>query len=94
MTKRVTRDEERQAALDIVQIRIVLKSEAELLALHYDPRLIAYVCLTTSMLMAQKAGIGPKAFAKLAADAINLFSKADEETQNISFVNLTDLNDQ
>jgi hypothetical protein len=94
MTKRVTREEEMRAALDIVQIRIVLKSEAELLALHYDPRLIAYVCLTTSMLMAQKAGLSPKEFAKLAADAIKLFSKADEETLTISFINLTDLTEQ
>ncbi len=91
--RRITKQQEEQAALDVVQIRMALVGEAELLAQNYDPRLIAYVCLTTSMVMAQKAGLGPVCFAKLAADTINLFSQADGETLKISFVNLSDLTD-
>jgi hypothetical protein len=93
--KRITKAEVLQAESDVTQIRMALDGEAELLAQNYNPRLIAYCALTTSMRMAEKAGLGPVQFAKLAADTLNLFSKAqDGYPVAISFVGLSDPKDE
>lgn len=94
--KRITKAQEEQAALDVVQIRMALAGEAELLCQHYNPRLVAYVCLTTAMVMAQKSGLGPKQFGKLVADTLALFSRHEDGSKPLRsiFVGLTDLHDQ
>ena len=88
--KRITKQQVLQAERDVIQIRMALDGEAELLAADYNPRLIAYCALTTSMRMASKAGLGPTEFAKLAADTISLFSRAERGSFTVSFVGLSD----
>jgi hypothetical protein len=88
MTKRrkVTDADLDQAAKDITQIRSTLEAEAQMLLESYNPRLVAYACLTTAIKAAIKGGISPADFAKLSADTIGLWCGDKPDAGGLSVI--------